>query len=139
MEQNTGMSVSDWSGLIAMVVSLCALVSPMLTAICNNWHQRKMKQMEYDYQEREKQIQRKREIYEGYIRAAGAAIQSASPENLKEYGSHSALVAYYVPDDIRNDILILDKMIRYSGIYDDKLEAKIDLLSKIVTKLRALK
>lgn len=139
MEQNTGMSVSDWSGLIAMVVSLCALVSPMLTAICNNWHQRKMKQMEYDYQEREKQIQRKREIYEGYIRAAGAAIQSASPENLKEYGSHSALVAYYVPDDIRNDILILDKMIRYSGIYDDKLEAKIDFLSKIVTKLRALK
>ena len=39
MEQNTGMSVSDWSGLVAMVVSLCALVSPMLTAIFNNWHQ----------------------------------------------------------------------------------------------------
>lgn len=136
---NAGMSISDWSGLVAMVVSICALISPILTAICNNWHQRKMKQMEYDHQEREDRLKREREIYEGYIRAAGAAIQSASPENLKEYGSHSALVAYHVPENVRDDILKLDKQIRYSGLYDDKLEAKVDLLSKIVTELRTLK
>ena len=94
MEQNTGMSVSDWSGLVAMVVSLCALVSPMLTAIFNNWHQQKMKQMEYDHQEREERVRREREIYEGYIRAAGAAVQSETLENLSEFGSHSALAMY---------------------------------------------
>lgn len=81
---NAGMSISDWSGLVAMVVSICALISPILTAICNNWHQRKMKQMEYDHQEREDRLKREREIYEGYIRAAGAAVQSETLDNLSD-------------------------------------------------------
>lgn len=136
---NAGMSVSDWSGLVAMVVAFCSLFSPALTAYFNNKHQQKMKEIEYAHQEQVERRAYEREIYEGYIRAAGAAIQSASPENLKEYGSHSALVAYYVPENIRNDILKLDKQIRYSGIYDEKLESKVDLLSKIVTELRTLK
>lgn len=136
MEQNTGMSVSDWSSLVAMVVSLCALVSPMLTAIFNNWHQQKMKQMEYDHQEREELVRREREIYEGYIRAAGAAIQSPTAENLQEYGSHSALAAYYVPEKIQKDILAMDKLISYETSFDVKLDEKVQLLNKIVTSLR---
>lgn len=136
MEQNTGMSVSDWSGLVAMVVSLCALVSPMLTAIFNNWHQQKMKQMEYDHQEREERVRREREIYEGYIRAAGAAIQSPTAENLQEYGSHSALAAYYVSEEIQKDILAMDKLISYETSFDVKLDEKVKLLNKIVTSLR---
>ena len=136
MEQNTGMSVSDWSGLVAMVVSLCALVSPMLTAIFNNWHQQKMKQMEYDHQEREERVRREREIYEGYIRAAGAAIQSPTAENLQEYGSHSALAAYYVSEEIQKDILVMDKLISYETSFDVKLDEKVKLLNKIVTSLR---
>lgn len=136
MEQNTGMSVSDWSGLVAMVVSLCALVSPMLTAIFNNWHQQKMKQMEYDHQERKERLRREREIYEGYIRAAGAAIQSPTAENLQEYGSHSALAAYYVPEEIQKDILAMDKLISYETSFDVKLDEKVQLLNKIVTSLR---
>lgn len=106
MEQNTGMSISDWSGLVAMIVSFCALLSPMLTALCNNWHQQKMKRMDYEHQEHEERIKREREIYEGYIRAAGAAIQSPTVENLQEYGSHSALAAYYVPKEIQNKIAV---------------------------------
>jgi len=136
VEQNTGMSVSDWSGLVAMVVSLCALVSPMLTAIFNNWHQQKMKQMEYDHQEREERVRREREIYEGYIRAAGAAIQSPTAENLQEYGSHSALAAYYVSEEIQKDILAMDKLISYETSFDVKLDEKVKLLNKIVTSLR---
>lgn len=136
MKQNTGMSVSDWSGLVAMVVSLCALVSPMLTAIFNNWHQQKMKQMEYDHQEREERVRREREIYEGYIRAAGAAIQSPTAENLQEYGSHSALAAYYVSEEIQKDILAMDKLISYETSFDVKLDEKVKLLNKIVTSLR---
>ena len=102
---NAGMSVSDWSGLVAMVVAICALISPILTAIFNNWHQRKMKQMEYDHQEREDQLKREREIYEGYIRAAGAAVQSGTLDNLSEFGSHSALAMYYAPKELREDML----------------------------------
>lgn len=35
---NAGMSVSDWSSLVAMVVAICALFSPALTAFFNNQH-----------------------------------------------------------------------------------------------------
>lgn len=139
MEQNTGISLSDWSGLVAMVVSLCALVSPMLTAICNNWHQRKMKQMEYDHQEHEERMKREREIYEGYIRAAGAAIQSPTEENLQVYGSHAALAAYYVPENVQKDILAMDKLVSYDTSFGNKLDEKVDLLNKIVTELRSAK
>ena len=88
---NTGMSISDWSGLVAMVVALCSLLSPALTAYFNNRHQQKMKEIEYAHQEREAQQKRECEIYEGYIRVAGAAVQSGTLDNLSEFGSHSAL------------------------------------------------
>lgn len=136
---NTGMSVSDWSGLVAMIVSICALISPILTAIFNNWHQRKMKQMEYDHQEREEQIRREREIYEGYIRAAGAAIQYQTKESVQSFGEHSALAMYYVPEELREDMLLLEKMVKQSSAYEDWLVKKVDLLNKIIVKMRDLR
>lgn len=139
MEQNTGMSLSDWSGLVAMVVSLCALVSPMLTAICNNWHQRKMKELEYAHQEREDQLKREREIYEGYIRAAGAAIQSGTHENLGEFGSHSALAMYYAPKELREDMLSLERLVKRTSATQDLHSMKVELLNKIVVRLRDTK
>lgn len=136
---NTGMSISDWSGLVAMVVSICALISPILTAICNNWHQRKMKQMEYDHQEREDRLKREREIYEGYIRAAGAAIQSGTHENLGEFGSHSALAMYYAPKELQADMLSLERLVKRTSTGQDLLSMKVELLNKIVIQLRDLR
>lgn len=139
MEQNTGMSISDWTGLVAMIVSLCALFSPSLTAHINNKHQQKMKEIEYSHQEKEERQAHEREIYEGYIRAAGAAIQSPTEENLQVYGSHSALAAYYVPKNIQKDILAMDKLISYDTSFGNRLDEKVDLLNKIVTKMRSAK
>lgn len=42
---NAGMSVSDWSSLVAMVVAICALFSPALTAFFNDQHQLEMKKI----------------------------------------------------------------------------------------------
>ena len=136
---NAGMSVSDWSGLVAMVVAICALISPILTAIFNNWHQRKMKQMEYDHQEREDQLKREREIYEGYIRAAGAAVQSGTLDNLSEFGSHSALAMYYAPKELREDMLSLERLVKRTSATQDLHSMKVELLNKIVVRLRDTK
>lgn len=136
---NAGMSVSDWSGLVAMAVSICALISPILTAICNNWHQRKMKQMEYDHQEREDHLKRECEIYEGYIRAAGAAVQSETLDNLSEFGSHSALAMYYAPKELREDMLSLERLVKRTSATQDLHSMKVELLNKIVVRLRDTK
>lgn len=136
---NTGMSVSDWSGLVAMVVAFCSLFSPALTAYFNNRHQRKMKELEYAHQEREAQQKREREIYEGYIRAAGAAVQSGTLDNLSEFGSHSALAMYYAPKELREDMLSLERLVKRTSATQDLHSMKVELLNKIVVRLRDTK
>ena len=136
---NAGMSVSDWSGLVAMVVAFCSLFSPALTAYFNNRHQRKMKELEYAHQEREAQQKREREIYEGYIRAAGAAVQSGTLDNLSEFGSHSALAMYYAPKELREDMLSLERLVKRTSATKDLHSMKVELLNKIVVRLRDTK
>ena len=136
---NAGMSVSDWSSLVAMVVAICALFSPALTAFFNNQHQLEMKKLEYEYQEREAQQKREREIYEGYIRAAGAAVQSETLDNLSEFGSHSALAMYYAPKELREDMLSLERLVKRTSATQDLHSMKVELLNKIVVRLRDTK
>lgn len=136
---NAGMSVSDWSGLVAMVVAFCSLFSPALTAYFNNKHQRKMKELEYAHQEREAQQKREREIYEGYIRAAGAAVQSGTLDNLSEFSSHSALAMYYAPKELREDMLSLERLVKRTSATQDLHSMKVELLNKIVVRLRDTK
>ena len=136
---NAGMSVSDWSGLVAMVVAFCSLFSPALTAYFNNRHQRKMKELEYAHQEREAQQKREREIYEGYIRAAGAAVQSGTLDNLSEFGSHSSLAMYYAPKELREDMLSLERLVKRTSATQDLHSMKVELLNKIVVRLRDTK
>ena len=136
---NAGMSVSDWSSLVAMVVAICALFSPALTAFFNNQHQLEMKKLEYEHQEREAQQKREREIYEGYIRAAGAAVQSGTLDNLSEFGSHSALAIYYAPKELREDMLSLERLVKRTSATQDLHSMKVELLNKIVGRLRDTK
>jgi len=136
---NAGMSVSDWSSLVAMVVAICALFSPALTAFFNNQHQLEMKKLEYEHQEREAQQKREREIYEGYIRAAGAAVQSGTLDNLSEFGSHSALAMYYAPKELREDMLSLERLVKRTSATQDLHSMKVELLNKIVVRLRDTK
>ncbi len=136
---NAGMSVSDWSSLVAMVVAICALFSPALTAFFNNQHQLEMKKLEYEHQEREAQQKREREIYEGYIRAAGAAVQSETLDNLSEFGSHSALAMYYAPKELREDMLSLERLVKRTSATQDLHSMKVELLNKIVVRLRDTK
>lgn len=136
---NAGMSVSDWSSLVAMAVAICALFSPALTAFFNNQHQLEMKKLEYEHQEREAQQKREREIYEGYIRAAGAAVQSGTLDNLSEFGSHSALAMYYAPKELREDMLSLERLVKRTSATQDLHSMKVELLNKIVVRLRDTK
>ena len=129
---NAGMSVSDWSSLVAMVVAICALFSPALTAFFNNQHQLEMKKLEYEHQEREAQQKRECEIYEGYI-------QYQTKESIQTFGEHSALAMYYVPEELRADMVLLEKLAQRRESYDDLLVRKVELLNRIIVKMRELR
>lgn len=119
---------------ITSIIAICALVSPIATALINNHHQKQIKRLELEYQQKEKIAAHEQDIYEGYVRAAGACIHSKTVESLKNFGEHSSLVAYYVPEEIRRKIIELEKAIRG----EDKI-AKIELLSSITLDLRSLR
>ena len=91
-----------------------------------------MKQLEYEHQDKKEKQQHDREIYEGYIRVAGACVQAANTDALQEFGKHSALAMYYVTEDVRQDMMRLEKINRYS----DERTQRVELLNQIIGKLR---
>lgn len=123
------MPTVDLTVSISVILAVCALVSPAITAIINNRHQYRMKQLELAHQEKMEEKAHQREIYESYIRSAGACIQRPSPEALQNYGSCSALAAYYVPDDVRPNVLLLERTMGNGP-------AAINLLATITGQLR---
>lgn len=138
MEQNLnpGTSVSEWTAFLTFIVAFCALISPILTALCNNLHQREMKRLEYKHQEFEERQKREREIYDGYLRSAGAVLQCKTPETLQDFGEHSRLAMYYVPTDIREKMLLFERLIENAYPNDCCFAQRANLLDDIVVMMR---
>jgi hypothetical protein len=141
MEQNLNpvTSISEWTAFLTFIVAFCALISPILTALCNNWHQREMKRLEYKHQEREELKKREREIYDGYLRSAGAVLQYKTPETLRDFGEHSRLAMYYVPTDIREKMLLFEKLIENAYPNDCGFAQRANLLDDIVVMMRDIR
>ena len=141
MEQNLNpvTSISEWTAFLTFIVAFCALISPILTALCNNWHQREMKRLEYKHQEREELKKREREIYDGYLRSAGAVLQYKTPETLRDFGEHSRLAMYYVPTDIREKMLLFEKLIENAYTNDCCFAQRANLLDDIVVMMRDIR
>lgn len=74
-----------------------------------------MKQLEYKHLEHEEQVRHEREICEGYVRAAGACIHRPTADQAKTYGENLGLILYYVPDDIRKEIMEFENKVIASG------------------------
>lgn len=126
-------SVQDFYSFLTIVIAVCAILSPILTALINNHHQKVMKKLEYKHLEHEEQIRHEREICEGYVRAAGACIHNLTVDQVKTYGENLGLVLYYVPDDIRKDIMEFEDKVIASGT--GYLPAS-KILESIAVKLR---
>lgn len=127
------MPTLDLSFTITAIIAICALVSPIITTLINNHHQKVMKQLEYQEEEKVHNAERKRQIYENYIRAAGSCVQLISHENLSEFGKYSSQILCYVPDDMQEDIIAMEKLI----IERNTVKA-LNSLDNIVLKLRPI-
>lgn len=95
----------DLTVTISVIIALCAIVSPVLTAIINNWHQTKIKQLELKQQEYKNTIIHQREFFENYLKHAGRCIYYADSDALKDYGEHYFSALMYAPDDLKADMI----------------------------------
>lgn len=123
----------DLSFTITAIIAVCALVSPIVTTVINNHHQKAMKRLEYEEQEKQRRIERQREIYEGYFQAAGACIQYENPDSLLEFGRHSAQLLYYAPDDLIDEIQQIESL-----ILSHKRHLAQDQLNHVIAKSRSI-
>ena len=133
------MDFSQYVDIATLVIAICAFFSPIVTCLLNNWHQYRMKKLEYAHQDKVNQENRVSEIYDGYIQAADACIHTMSEDALYDFARHSGLALRYVPDDIREKMLTLEKSFYTAYNVSSTTPQRIDELNEIITMLRNLK
>lgn len=128
------MPTIDLSLTITAIIGLAAIFSPILTSLINNHHQLKMKKLELQHEDALRREAYEREIYEGYIRAAGACTQVHGADLLRKFGEASSVAQFYVPDDVREKMQKLEKVLRGEEKANNR-----ELLVQIITDLRNIK
>lgn len=70
----------DLSFGVTAIIAICALLSPILTALLNNRHQIKIKRMDERRAADESDFLHRRNIFENYVSAAGACLNYGGGE-----------------------------------------------------------
>lgn len=118
---------------ISVIVALCAILSPILTAIINNRHQIKIKRMELSQQEHRDTTLYLRNVYESYLKHAGRCIYYADQDALKDYGEYYYSALMYAPPDIQADMIAANNL-----MLEDKFNEASVLIEKLTTKIHAI-
>lgn len=96
---------------ITVIVSVAAIISPVLTALLNNHHQFKIRKLELKQEEYVRTVLYKRDIFENFLRGLGQISQNATDESLDLYSKYYPLAYMYLPDDIRQTLSQLNTVV----------------------------
>ena len=111
----------DLSFGVTAIIAICALLSPILTALLNNRHQIKIKRMDERRAADESDFLHRRNIFENYVSAAGACLN---------YGGGYATALFYAPQSLSAEMRLLNEFIA-----NNDLDRAMPLLDEIVIKL----
>jgi len=129
----------DLSITISAVIAIAAIISPILTAIINNTHQRSMKKLELKDKHYEKTVSYQKEIFENYLGKTGNYIGSTftSTKALMEYDDAYLVALLYAPIDLQQSMKNANDAIR-AKILPDALSAFEELIPKIQEYIQSL-
>ncbi len=96
----------DLTITISVIVALCAIVSPIATAIINNRYQLSLKKIDMEQKHLESTILYRKSIFENYLKYAGRCISHADPNALKDYGEYYLLALLYAPSELHSEMSI---------------------------------
>lgn len=100
----------DLTVTASVIIALCAIISPILTAIINNRHQFKILKMEAEQRQFENTIVYRRTIFENYLRFSGKCISHADAEALQAYGEYYLIALMYAPENIKHKMVTTHKL-----------------------------
>ncbi len=101
----------DLTITVSVILAVCALISPAITALINNSHQRKMKKLELRQASIEKHYTYTREIFENYLKHTNEYLLFPRGSNQTEYLRIYPLALMYFPDDLHADLIKLNSFI----------------------------
>lgn len=129
----------DLSITISAIIAVAAIISPILTAVINNIHQRNMKKLELKEKHYSQTASYQKEIFENYLRKTGKyigcafAIASAAMEYDEAY-----LAAFlYAPSDLQMLMKNANDAIRSKKV-PQALSAFEELIPKIQEHIQNL-
>lgn len=124
---------SSTSNMITAVIAVCAIASPILTALINNHHARRMKKLEMRLERDKEALFYKRSIYEDYLRNTANYIACRTEKNANLYSSSYALALVYFPEELQSEIININTHI--FGLLMDRARCELDTLAP---KIRAI-
>lgn len=101
----------DLTITISVIVALCAIVSPIFTAIINNAHHTKIKKMELRQQRYIETTLHIRELFESYLNYTARYLNHPDSKTFTEYGEHYYSALVYAPSDLRKDMISVNQFI----------------------------
>lgn len=125
----------DLTVTITGLLAVCAIISPIITAVINNCHESELKRMEFKQKEREDTILYQRKVFENFLSSAGSLLMQNRPEVILEYGKWYAQTLLYAPEYLKEDLYRLNNLINYEGRLADREAAK-QQLAKVAVELR---
>lgn len=96
----------DWSAVAAWIALAVAIISPIITAIINNFHESKMKRIEIIKN-------RGLDVIENYLSVVSREIYILGVSD--NYNKCYSLIFLYAPKSLHKSIEELDSLIRSSG------------------------
>ncbi|WP_208422138.1 hypothetical protein [Latilactobacillus fragifolii] len=89
----------DLTFTITATIAFVSLVSPIITALINNYHSRNMKRLEIEQENIRNNILHKRDLLENYLTATAAFSyeEQHTPEQIKELLNSYYLILPYIP------------------------------------------
>lgn len=131
----TNVPTLDLTITISVIVALSAIVSPIFTALINNLHDTKIKNLEVKQKEYENIVMYKRNLFERYLKHAGRCIYFSDIDASKDYGEYYFAALMCAPLEIHNEMVVINKHMQ-NGEFDKATELLELLTPKIHTMLQ---
>lgn len=125
----------DLTVTISVILGCAAVISPMLTAIINNWHDSAVRRQERREQSRKETVGYKKDVLEKYLQYASVYIQTQRSQDA--YAAAYTVAYLYVPEDVRESMAKLDRLIQ-EYTYKEQYEAFIPVLKSVTAILQTL-
>lgn len=105
------MQPMDWSATAAWIALAISIITPTVSLLLNNWHQRKLKRLELRHQKEMEHYQKQSEVFKNFLKCSGSHLRSLNGD-IFAYEAAYHEVFMYVPCEYWERLISFDDAVR---------------------------